>query len=767
MKWAAAVLSCSLLVAQNTPGPLTDGGFLLPTGWTIRPAGRQIPLGTLPISAVVSRDKRFVLVLNAGYQQPSISVIDAKTLTPVGTTPVPDAWLGMALSPNGRVLYVGGGASGSVFEFAFSAEGKLEPKRKLPTQSKGEAGQSDFVGDVALSPDGRLIYAASLFRDQILAINPESGWVIDRFKTAARPYKILFHPDGQSFFVTSWAEGSIHQHRTQDGEHLGMVRLGSQPMDMAWSDKPPEIESSEKPPVWKARIFVAAANTNQVQVVGVTASKDMEVLEPIRLSLWPYQPLGMTPSALALSENQDRLFVACSDYNAVAVVDVKGLKSGLAGFLPTGWYPTAISPIPGGRLMVLNGRGAKSYPNPDGPNALAQPQPAQRGFESPGYVARLQTGTASVIDPLDSTSLRDLTRTVFRNSPYSDKKLALGPETDSAQQPQTPIQHILYIVKENRTYDEVLGDLGKGNGDPKLTIFGEQIAPNHHKLAREFVLFDNFYTAGDVEADGQSWSTAAIASAYVQRLWPSTYAGRRADYDYQRVHTASVPVAGYLWTNAIAAGLSVRNYGFLAMNHDLPVTADVHVKDVQDPALREHTSRRFRGFDPDYPDTDRAAAFIKELAEFEASGTMPRLMVMRLGNDHTLGTAPGKPSPKAMMADNDTALGMLVEACSKSKFWPQMAIFVLEDNAQGGRDHVDSHRSPAFIISPYTRGTGLDSTLYNTASMLRTLELMLGLKPMTHYDAAATPMLAPFREEPDNTPYTAEKPKVSLTEKNP
>ena len=271
------------------------------------------------------------------------------------------------------------------------------------------------------------------------------------------------------------------------------------------------------------------------------------------------------------------------------------------------------------------------------------------------------------------------------------------------------------------------------------------------------MLFDNFYVNGDVDADGQSWSTAAIASAYVQRLWPSTYAGRRADDDYQKVQTASVPAAGYLWTSAIAAGLAVRNYGFLTVNHNLPVSADIHVKDVQDPALRDHTSRRFRGFDLNYRDTDRASVFITELAEFEASGKMPQLMLMRLGNDRTFGNMSGKPSPKDMMTDNDAALGMIVEACSKSKFWPKMAIFVLEDDAQGGRDHIDSHRSPAFILSPYTRGAGLDNTMYSTTSMLRTIELMLGLKPMTHFDAAATPMLTPFRDQPDPTPYTAAK----------
>ncbi|MCW5979055.1 MAG: bifunctional YncE family protein/alkaline phosphatase family protein [Bryobacteraceae bacterium] len=767
MKVAAALVACGLLCApggaQERPGPLPGGGFLLPNGWTLRPAGRQIALGAMPMSAVLSPDKKYMLALNAGYGEPSVSVLDVQTFEAVDTAALPDAWLGMTFSPDGRSLYVGGGASGSVFEFAFSAEGKLAPKRKLPSGGKQESGATDFIGDVAVSPDGRLIYAASLFRDQVVVINPQSGWVIERFPTARRPYRILFHPDGESFFVTSWAEGSIHHHRARDGQHLSMARLGSQPMDMAWGSKPPKLEEGEEPPRWKARIFVAMANTNGVAVIGVNENQSFEAIETIHLSLWPYQPLGMTPSGLALSEDQERLFVACSGYNTIAVVDVAGVKGKAAGFIPTGWYPTAALALPGGRLVALNGRGGGSFANPNGPDPLAAPQPVQRGIESPGYVARRQKGTASVIERLDAAAIREHTRTVFRNSPYSDQKLALGDEADQAE---FPIRHVLYIVKENRTYDEILGDLGTGRGDHKLAVFGEEVTPNHHKLAREFAFFDNFFVNGDVDADGQSWSTAAIASAYIERLWPSTYSGRREAYDYQEVRTESVPAAGYLWTNAIAAGLGVRNYGFLAINHDLPASDGVHVKDVQDPALRDHTSRVFRGFDLDYPDVERAKAFIKDFQELDASGKVPRLMAMRLGNDHTWGATPGKLSAKSLMADNDQALGMIVEACSKSKSWPRMAIFVVEDDAQGGRDHVDSHRAPAFIISPYTRGAGLDSGMYSSASALRTIGLMLGLKPMTHFDAAATPMLAPFRDEPDPTPYTAEKPRVRLGERN-
>jgi DNA-binding beta-propeller fold protein YncE len=715
------------------PGPLPGGGFLLPSGWTLHPAGRQIPLGTLPLAAALSPDGKFLAVMNAGYLEPSITVLDSKTLQVVSHFPVPDAWLGLAFSSDGRFLYAGGGADASVLEFAFSPEGKLEPKRRFPAVPDKERTEQDFIGDIALSPDGRLIFAASLFRNRVLVINPQTGWVIERFPAARRPYRIVFHPDGKSFFLTSWADGSLHHHDAATGKEISFLRLGAQPMDMVFQDQP---EGSP----FTGRLFVAVANTNRVSVIGVRENKNIQLLENVNLSLWPNQPLGMTPSALALGGS--RLFVTCSNYNAVAVADVSGENSRVEGFLPTGWYPTAVRPLPDGRLVILNGRGGRSYPNPNGPNPLKLPIPLGRGITAEGYVAALQKGTASVVEPFDTQQLRQHTRAVFRNSPYSDRKLAEAPED---AEPATPIRHVLYIVKDGLTYDAVFGDLGSGKGNAELTVFGESAAPNHRKLAREFVLFDNFHSSGDVTADGLHWSIAAIAPAYIERLWPGTYAGRRRTYDYDGGQAAAIPPAGYLWTNALAAGLSIRNYGFFVENHPLPVTENIHVRRLQDPALADHTNHRFRGADPDYPDADRAKVFLADLAEMEKDGQMPRLMLMRLA-----GRVP----------DNDYALGLIVEACSNSRFWPQMAIFVLEASAHAAADHVDAHRSPAFILSPYSRMGTADSTLYNTTSMLRTIELILGLNPMTHLDAAATPMATAFQAEADLTPYTAEKPRT-------
>lgn len=760
-----ALLALAQSDATRRPGALPGGGYLLPSGWTVRPAGRQIALGSLPLAAALSPDGKFVAVMNAGYQDPSILLLDAATLEVVSRVPVPDAWLGLTFSPDGRFLYVGGGADASVLELAVSPQGRLEPKRRFAAVADKERTEQDFIGDVAVSPDGRLIYAAHLFRNQILVINPQSGWVIERFPTARRPYRILFHPSGKSFFVTSWADGSLHHHDAATGKEIAFVRLGAQPMDIAFSAGRIRLGEGAEGSEFAGRIFVAVANTNRVAVVGLSETNTLQLLENINLSLWPNQPLGMTPSALALAGDGKRLLAACSNYNAVAVVDISDKSPRVQGFVPSGWYPTAVTALPGGRILVLNGRGLGSAANPDGPNPLESPIFPGRGINSPGFVAALQKGAASLIEPFDAQQLRDYTRAVFRNSLYSDQKLEAPP--DAGEQQAVPIRHVLYIVKGSLSYDAVFGDLGKGQGEPKLIRFGQDVAPNHRKLAREFVLFDNFHAAGDVDADGLLWSVAALAPAYIERLWPSTYAGRRRVYDYDGGQNAAVPPAGYLWTNALAAGLSVRNYGFFTEHHPLPVTENLHVRRLRDPALAEHTNPRFRGFDLDYPDAERAKVFLADLAEMEKSGKMPQLMLMRLAGDHTSGTAPGKIAPRSAVADNDYALGLIVEGCSRSRFWPEMAIFVVEASAHTAADHLDAHRVPAFVVSPYSRTGKVDSTLYDTASMLRTIELLLGLKPMTHADAAAEPMASAFQSEPDPTPYAAEKPAVPLDARNP
>jgi len=757
---ALGALLCSQPAPRERVGPLPDGSFLLNSGWRIAPVGKQVPLDTFPMATAVSPDGKYLLVLNGGYRPPSVSVIETASARVVSSVAVADGWLGLAFAPKGDRVYVGGGSRAAVFEFAF-AGGKLTPARTFPVVPEDKRTNSDFIGDVAFSPDGRLLYAADLYRDSVVVINPQSGMAIGRYKTGRRPYRILFHPDGKSFFVTHWADGSLGHYDAANGSLLETVRIGAHPTDIVWRNGGP-TDPAEGEPTWMARLFVAAANTNNVYAVGVGSGNQLSVVESINVSMTPRQPLGMTPSALAVSPDGKRLYVACSDANAAAVVDISETRSRVEGFIPAGWYPTAVRALPSGTLVVLNGKGLRSYPNPDGPNPTKRAAPVEHAEPGarPGFGPYMQTGTASWIEPFTGDQLEAWTRSALGNSPYRDSKLE---ETS----PLPRIEHVIYIVKENRTYDQVLGDMKEGNGDASLVLFGENVTPNLHKLAREFVLLDNFYVNSDVSADGHNWSTAAIAPDYVQKMWPNEYAGRSRLYDFEEQDPASLPPAGYLWTNAAAAGISIRNFGYMVNNKPDAAMGSEQIAAVRDPVLARVTNRMYRGFDLAYSDVERAKVFLSELGEYEKSGNMPRLIVMRMGNDHTYGIAAGKPAPLSLAADNDYAVGLLVEGVSKSRFWASTAICVLEDDAQNGADHVDSHRSPAFLISPWVKRHAVDGTMYNTTSMLRTIEFLLGLQPMTHFDAGARPMTASFQSQPDPAPYTVEKPRIPLDQKNP
>ncbi|MCC6539957.1 MAG: SMP-30/gluconolactonase/LRE family protein [Bryobacterales bacterium] len=765
-------LSTALLESQRAEprrvGPQPDGSTLLNSGWSLRPAGRQVPLDTFPMASRLTPDGKFAVVLNGGYNPPSLQVMDVKTEKIVSKVAMPDGWLGLAMTRDGKRLYVGGGSRASVYEFSLSEAGEVKAERTFEVTPAAGRTHEDFIGDVALDPSDRLLYAAGLFRDQVVVINPQSGRVIEKFKTGRRPYRILFHPDGQSYFVSSWAEGAVDHHEAATGQQLALLRVGPHTTDMIWRDgAPKDAEDKEAP--YKSRLFVTASNTNRVYAIGLDAAKQMKLVETINVSLTPRQPLGMTPSALALSADNNTLYIVCSDANAVAVADVSEAATTVLGFVPSAWYPIAARALRDGRLLIFNGRGPRSFPNPQGPNPAERPNPLHAGQRAAQYVGRLQVGTVSIVDPFDFAKLDEYSATVRANSPYKDELLDRVAIPDGNPVPNepgkpSPIQHVIYIVKENRTYDPVLGDLEKGNGDKSLCLFPENVSPNHHKLAREFVLFDNFYVSADVSADGHNWTTAAIAPDYVQKMWPNSYAGRRKHYDYEGGEPAARPPAGHIWTQAASAGLAMRNYGYYAEN--LPERAGPRqIKGVRDAALAPVTNVNYRAFDMDYPDVERAKTFIADLQQMQ---TMPRLMLLRLGNDHTSGTSASKIDPLSAVADNDLALGMIIEAVSKSKFWNSTAIFVLEDDAQNGPDHIDSHRSPAFIVSPYTRRGGLvDSTLYNTTSMLRTMELILGLRPMTHFDAAAPVMWQAFASQPDLKPYAAELNRIPVDKRNP
>src|SRR5579863_7267979 len=569
------ILFVSVLASQPSGreqvGKLPDGSFLLSTGWRIQPVGTQLPVDTFPMSSALSRDGKFLLVLNGGYRPPTISVlalggIKGDRMTEIAKVPVADGWLGLTFSPDGTKVYVGGGSKYCVYEFSFSPDGQLRPTRALEVTPGTKPGELDFIGDVAVSPDGRSILAADLYHDSVVAFDAQSGRVAGRYKTGRRPYRILFEPDGKSYFVSSWADSTVYLYETRTGSETTRIRLGPHTTDMVLSDRKISDEDGDQQSAWRYRLFVTAGNTNQVFVVNVSASNVLKLQETLNVAMTPRQPVGMTPSGLALSPDQQKLFVACSDANVVAVADIAEAHSQLEGFIPSGWYPTATRVLADGRVLILNGRGVASYPTRYPGLVRAAQVPADRKE----YVAYQQTGTISVIDPLTDEALEGYTKSAMTLMPYRDAQLdaaSAGASVINAP-PGTPapIQHVIYIIKENRTYDQVFGKIGKGNGDPSLTVFDETAAPNHYKLAREFVLFDNFYVNADVSADGHNWAMAGIAPDYTQRLWPNNYARRSPHYAFEGGEPANTPPAGYIWSNAIAAGLSVRNYGEFVEN---------------------------------------------------------------------------------------------------------------------------------------------------------------------------------------------------------
>ncbi|HEX9106118.1 MAG TPA: alkaline phosphatase family protein, partial [Longimicrobiales bacterium] len=443
-----------------------------------------------------------------------------------------------------------------------------------------------------------------------------------------------------------------------------------------------------------------------------------------------------------------------------------------AGRIPTGWYPSGLA-VSGDTLLVLNAKGAGSRPNP-GLGQPGRPGPAHRLSYTLGQIeGSLQTvpGVAGALPQATSSGryAADLARwsaRVARANGWDH-----GPGMGGGVYP--PIRHVIYIIKENRTYDQLLGDLPQADGDTSLVFFGRSITPNHHALAERFGIFDRFFVNAEVSADGHNWSVGAYATDYVQKTVPSNYSGRGRSYDYEGTNRGKVvagdddaaePAVGYLWDAAARAGISFRNYGEFVDDQRRPSGKISYVGTK--PVLAAHTDSAFPGFDLGIPDTLRANEWIRELHEFERTGDMPALEIMRLPNDHTSGVSAGAPTPRAFAADNDLALGRVIEALSHSRFWNSTVVYVLEDDAQDGPDHVDSHRSPVLVISPWSRG-GVSHRFANTTDVLATIAEILHLQPMSQFQVYGRPLRDAFGTTPDLRPYTALTPAVSLDERNP
>jgi YVTN family beta-propeller protein len=747
-------------IEVTVPGRSGDNA-MLPSGWTTTPAGRSLASGDMILSGQVSPDGSLFAFTNTGYTRHALHIVDLATEKEIATIPIDRAWSGLAFSPDGRRIYVSAGAANSVRDIHYyerwDKEGWKDGRGGYAL--RGAVKASTAVSSITLSPDGRLLYALNNSDEHLYILETHGGRAVARIRVGNHPIAARLSSDGRTLYVANLGSANVAIVDVSDPSAprvTAALSTDPHPNDVVLTDD--------------GRLFVSCGNTNNVVAFDV---RTRERLEVISTALGPQAPAGSTPNSLALSPDGTRLYVANADNNSVSVVDVQDRRrSRPLGFVPTGWYPTLVTTTKDGkRLIVASSKGVGT-----GPNRVKRPidpiAPAG-GFQHHGHN---MNGLLSFVDVPDGKTLSRYSAQVYENTRYRDALLATTGVPEGSVIPTrvgdpTPIRHVLFIMKENRTYDQVFGDLPQGNGDPSLTLFGRDVTPNQHALAEQFVLLDNLYCSGEVSQDGWPWTLSAYVTEFNQRAWTLGYSGHgnlntsgtttqqvapesRDEGDHVRQTATGITEQStpYLWELALAHALKVKTFG-------------VYNRRGVDPVA----SRRFDPAGASAPrdrDTARAERFVAEFREMEQAGTVPSLMVMSLGEDHTAGTTPGAFTPKAQVASNDVAVGTIVEAITKSSLWSKFAIFVIEDDAQNGPDHVDSHRTIGLVISPYVKRKVVDSTMYSTVSMLRTMELLLGLPPMTQHDAAAQPMVNSFMTKPDLSGFTALPARIDLTERN-
>ncbi len=740
------------VAARRLPGQQSSGEVLLPTQWSLMPAGEQIALGDFPVNVALHPTEPWAAILHAGYGDHEVVIVDLKKSTVVSRVVLPQCFYGLCFDREGKQLFVSGGEFSVVHQFRF-ADGLLSDHRKIQV---ADPARNFIPAGLACTVDGDSLFVASAWGDTLSRIRLSEPAEPKHFAAGkdSYPYAPLPSPDGKRVFVSLWNQSAIAVFDAVADKFIARWSTASHPTEMTLS------------PDGKA-LYVACANGNTVVVLDTDTGR---TLETINAGLYPQAPHGSTPNSLALSPDGKALFIANADNNNLAVIDVteRGQSRSL-GYIPVGWYPTSVRySATENRIYVANGKGLLPKANRQGPNPLTSEGSVGTLRE---YIGGLLRGTLSVIRAPSPADMVRYTKQTYRCSPLKSDQSAISKarERDNPIPAKvgdaSPIKHCVYIIKENRTYDQVFGDLPKGNGDAALCIFPERVTPNHHALARQFVTLDNFYVEGEVSADGHEWTMAAYATDFVEKTWPLNYRdGGRGIFRYPS--EGALPIAysagGYIWDRCKESGVSYRSYGEFVTNAEKAGEPGT----VTMPALEGHFDPLFRSFDMEYTDVERAKRFTTELRQFEQSDALPSLIVMRLPNDHTSGTKIGAHTPIAAVGDNDLALGMVVEALSHSKFWKETAIFVVEDDAQNGSDHVDAHRTVALVISPFTKREYVDSNMYSTASMLRTMELILGLKPMTQFDAAALPMYESFQPKADLSPYDHRPANVDLNAVN-
>ena len=732
--------------AQSAPASLDSNR--LSTGARLDPAGRSIPVGNMPLSAVLSPDGKHLVLALSGWRQQGIDVVSRATGTLVQHVEQPGAFVGLAWSNDGRALYVSGGSADAVYQYRWSPNATkpavLTDSFALGHGASGQPG-TRYPAGVGISSDGRTLYVAENLSDSLAVLDLSTRRVVQRLGAGRFPYAVGVARDGH-VYVTAWGGSTVTAFVPDGGggrlTREGIIEVGRHPSALV-------LNASG------TRAFVASASTDRIAVVDTRARQ---------VTGWLLDPPpdgvkeGSTPNALALSPDGSRLYAAEADNNAIAVFDLSAKSSDVAsahgtdqltGRVPTQWYPTDVVPS-GDSLWVVNGKGRGAGPNPNGPVPSA---PLARG--SRGYTLGQLDGTITVLPANASGAELDaLTRRVANANGWTT---STGPR---AAYP--PIEHVVYIIKENRTYDQVFGDLTQGDGDASLVFFPRDVSPNHHALAERFGLYDRFFVNAEVSAQGHMWSTAGYVTDYGEKTTPDAYRSKRPDRE--DADDVDIPAAGFLWNEAIKKNVSLRNYGERA--EPVPgADSGAPRYRASDEWMRPYTSSTYPPFDMAIPDQRRADAWIAELREHERTGQMPALETMHLPSDHTAGARRGSPTPKAYMADNDLALARIVEALSRSQFWKTTAVFVLEDDAQAGPDHVDSHRSVLLVISPWAAG-GVMHRFVNTTDVLATVEEILGLGTLSQFDHFGRPLREIWRSAPDLRPFEALRPTQSMTEQN-
>lgn len=746
---AGFMLFTSITMAQkgNTlEAQLNNKRVTLSNGWQISPAGTALSLGDLPLNLTVSTSKKWMAVTNNGQSVQSLQLINTKTEKVADNVVIPKSWYGLKFSADEKFLYASGGNDNWILKYAL-----LNNKLQLVDSIILGKRWPEKISPAGIEIDNaaNLMYVVTKENNSLYIIDLLSKNILKQLELGKAAYTCLLSPDKKELYISVWGGDKVVVFDTKTRTILSQIAVG---------DNPNELLLNKKGDL----LYVANANDNSVSIIDV---KQRKVIEVLNTALYPDAPTGSTANGLALSTNETSLYVANADNNCLAVFDVSMRGSSRSkGFIPVGWYPTNIKVI-GKKIFVSNGKGFSSFANPTGPNPTKKEQMVGRHVGDTsiqvraGYIGGLMKGTMSVIEEPNNAALAVYSKAVYTNTPYTKEKELNATGEKGNPIPMkvgaaSPIKYVFYIIKENRTYDQVLGDMKEGNGDTSLVLFGERITPNQHKLAREFVLLDNFYADGEVSADGHNWSTSANTTDYLEKNWVTSYGGRGGNYPGEAKQEIANPGKGFIWDYCKRAGITYRTYGEFIENDKASI-----------PVLEGHYCHNF-DYSLSVMDTARFNLWQHDFDSLLKINQLPRFNSIRLGNDHTEGLKAGRPTPFAHVADNDLAVGMLMDYLSESPVWKESAVFIIEDDAQNGPDHVDAHRTTAYVAGPFVKRGFVDHTMYSTSSMLRTMELILGLPPMSQYDAAAIPMWRSFTATPDLKPFNSLPSNINLKDIN-